>query len=233
MRQRADPVRRPLGGQRAGRVTAAAQDHEGDQLRLADQRVRGGLAGHPDKLDGGRVQACARKRRRDHLIGQRDRRAQRRAPGAQHASVAGLDELRGDVHDDVRPGLEVRADHPDRAAALGEHKPAGQVADLAGSRARAPPRRGSQAARPSPSAAPRPAGAGRGPRRAARCPAPPACRRRWRRAPRARRPAGRRPSRRARRRSRCRKRRRGWAPRPAPPARPSGPPRWPASHPPS
>ncbi len=133
VRQRADPVRRAFRGQRAGGVAAAAQDHQRDQLRLADQRVRGRLAGHPDELDGGRVKARGGERRRDHLIGQRDRRAQRRAPGAQHARVARLDELRGDVHDDVRPGLEVRADHPDRAAALGEHQAAGQVADLAGS----------------------------------------------------------------------------------------------------
>jgi hypothetical protein len=66
----------------------------------------------------------------DHLIRQRDRRPQRRASGAQHARVAGLDELRGYVDDDVRPGLEVRADHADRAAPFGDDEPAGQVADL-------------------------------------------------------------------------------------------------------
>ena len=57
----AHPVRRPLGGQRAGAVAAAAQDHQRDQLRLADQRVRGGLPGHADQLDHGRVESGLRQ----------------------------------------------------------------------------------------------------------------------------------------------------------------------------
>ena len=51
VRQRAYAVGRALGGQRPGRVAAAAQDDQRDQLGLADQRVGGGLAGHPDELD--------------------------------------------------------------------------------------------------------------------------------------------------------------------------------------
>jgi MFS family permease len=132
MRERAHAVRRALGGQRAGGVAAAPQDHEGNQLRLADQRVRGGLSGHADELNRGRVKPGLSQGRRDHLIGQRDGRAQRGAPGPQHARIARLDELRGDVHDDVRPGFEVRSDHADWPAALGEHQAARQVADLAG-----------------------------------------------------------------------------------------------------
>ena len=45
------------------------------------------------------------------------RAAQRGRPGAQHGRAARLEHLRGDVDGDVRPGLEHRADHPDRAPA--------------------------------------------------------------------------------------------------------------------
>jgi len=67
--------------------------------------------------------------RADDEIEQRGGRADRRRPGAQHAGVARLDELRRDVDDDVRARLEVRADHADGAPPLLDDEVAGQGAD--------------------------------------------------------------------------------------------------------
>ena len=50
-------------------------------------------------------------------------------PGPQHPGVARLDQLRRDVHHDIRPGLEVRADDADRAAPFVKLKPVRQVSD--------------------------------------------------------------------------------------------------------
>ena len=126
---RAHPVPGRLGGQRAGAVAAAAQDHQRDQAGLADQRPGRLLAGHPDQLDHGRVEPGGGQGGRDDLVRQRDGRTDRGRAGPQHARVARLDELRGDVHHHVRPGLEVGPDHAHRATPLGEHQAAGKLPD--------------------------------------------------------------------------------------------------------
>ena len=160
VRHRAHPVPGRLGGQRAGAVPAAAQDHQRDQAGLADQRPGRVLPGHPDQLDHGRVEPGGGQGGRDDLVRQRDGRTDRGRAGPQHARVARLDELRGDVHHHVRPGLEVGPDHAHRAPPLGRaagrrEAPGPPVRPVRTGRRPAP-----AAGRRWPPAAPRPAGAG-------------------------------------------------------------------------
>ncbi len=84
---------------------------------------------HAHQLDCRRVKAGRRHRRTDDLVDQHGRRPDRAGSGPQHARVARLDQLRGDVHDDVGPGLEIRADDTDRAPPLVQLKAVRQVPD--------------------------------------------------------------------------------------------------------
>ena len=129
MRERADPVRRPFGGQRAGGVAAAAQDHQGDQLRLADQRVGGGLTGHPDQLD--RPPGPGRRLASDGAITSSARAAAERSAALPVRSTPALRDLTScEAMSTTTFGLASKFAPitPDRAAALGEHEAAGQVA---------------------------------------------------------------------------------------------------------
>jgi hypothetical protein len=59
--------------------------------------------------------------------------AESRGAGAQHDGVQALQQLAGDVQRDVRPRLEVRADHADRDPPLRDDQTVGErpAADLA------------------------------------------------------------------------------------------------------
>jgi hypothetical protein len=83
----------------------------------------------PGWLTSARAESGLAERGRDDQVGQRDGRTDRGRPGAQHARVARLDELGGDVDHHVRAGLEVGSDHADRPTAFLQAQPARQVPD--------------------------------------------------------------------------------------------------------
>jgi hypothetical protein len=97
---------------------------------LADQFERSLPVRGADQLQGARIKAGAGHRGRDDLVEERGGGPQGGSPGAQHPGVAGLQQLRRHVDGDVRPGLEIRAHHPDRQPALGEPQPPGQFAQV-------------------------------------------------------------------------------------------------------
>jgi len=73
------------------------------------------------------IEACPGDRGGDDVVEERRGGPQGCSPGAQHARVAGFQQLRGDVDGDIRPGLEVRADDTHRYPALGQPQPAGKL----------------------------------------------------------------------------------------------------------
>ncbi len=125
--QRPDPVPGGLGGQQPGGLAAAAQDHQRDQAGLADQLGGGLPVGGADELEGAGVEPGGGHGRPDDVVEQGGGGAQGGGAGAQHAGVAGLEQLGGDVEGDVGPGLEVGPDDPDRDAALGQRQAGGEA----------------------------------------------------------------------------------------------------------
>ena len=97
---------------------------------MADQLGRGLPVGGADELQRARVEPGTRQRRGDDVIEQGGGRAQRGRAGAEHAGVAGLQQLRCHVDGDIGTGLVVRADHTDRHPPFGKEKAAGQLTDV-------------------------------------------------------------------------------------------------------
>ena len=98
--------------QRRGRLAGAPKDHEGDGGGERHQRLGGLALRRADKLDGFGPEAGLGEPGSDDQVDQRRGAAQAGAPGAEHAGIAGFDELGGEVDGDVGTGLVVGADDP-------------------------------------------------------------------------------------------------------------------------
>ena len=94
------------------RLAGAPEDHEGDGGGERHQRLGGLALRRADKLDGFGPQAGLGEPGSDDQVDQRRGAAQAGAPGAEHAGIAGFDELGGEVDRDIGAGLVVGADHP-------------------------------------------------------------------------------------------------------------------------
>ena len=112
--ERADAVRGREPGQLRRARPAAAQDHERHERGHRDEDARALAIGRAHEPDRGRRQPGPVERRTQHVVDERRDGAQRRAARPQYRRVQALEQLPRDVERDVRPGLEVRADGPDR-----------------------------------------------------------------------------------------------------------------------
>ncbi len=123
-RGRCRAPRRPRRGRACGRRARPPRGASDDVVSPLPRRITSGIRRGSDtsaraasrsarahQLDRAGSRPAVGQRGRDDLVAERDRRAERGRARAQHARVARLDQLRGDVDRHVGPRLVVGADH--------------------------------------------------------------------------------------------------------------------------
>jgi hypothetical protein len=121
--ERSHAVQRRAVRERRGRRPTATEDHERHQCGKRNERLGAGALRCADEPDALARQTGLLECWPQHLVDERRDRGQRCAARAEDDGVPTLEDLRGDVDRNVRPGLEVRADNTDQHAPLGDLEP--------------------------------------------------------------------------------------------------------------